>query len=64
MHAELYFTPYQTDEFSLRGKTVVVVDVLRASTSIAHALQNGAKEVIPVTTVERAVKISGNLFGD
>jgi 2-phosphosulfolactate phosphatase len=64
MHAELYFTPYQTDELSLRGKTVIVVDVLRASTSIANALHNGAKEIIPVTTVERAVKISGNLFGD
>jgi 2-phosphosulfolactate phosphatase len=41
-----------------------VIDVLRASTSIATALYNGAKEIIPVTTIERAVKISGNLFGD
>src|SRR5207249_4707216 len=41
-----------------------VVDVLRASTSIATALYNGAKEIIPVTTVERAVKISGDLLGD
>jgi 2-phosphosulfolactate phosphatase len=64
MQADLYFTPQQTDELSLRDKTVVVIDVLRASTSITAALRNGAKEVIPVTTVERAVKISGHLFGD
>ncbi len=49
---------------SLRDKTVVVIDVLRSSTSIVAALQSGAKEIIPVTTVESAVKISGNLFGD
>ena len=64
MRADLYFTPIQTDELSLRDKTVVVVDVLRASTTIVTALRNGAKEVIPVTSVERAVKISGHLFGD
>lgn len=64
MQAELYFTPNQPDEQFLRDKIVVVVDVLRASTTIAAALYSGAREIIPVTTVERAVKISGNLFGD
>lgn len=64
MQVELHFTPHQIDELALRDKTVVVIDVLRASTSIAAALHNGAKEIIPVTTIERAVKISGNLFGD
>lgn len=64
MRVELHFTPHQIDELALREKTVVVIDVLRASTSIVAALHNGAKEIIPVTSVERAVKISGNLFGD
>ena len=64
MLVEVHFTPHQIDELALRDKTVVVIDVLRASTSIATALHHGAKEIIPVTTVERAVKISGNLFGD
>jgi 2-phosphosulfolactate phosphatase len=64
MRIDLLFTPTQTDEMGLRGKTVVMIDVLRASTTIITALRNGAKEVIPVTTVESAVKISGNLFGD
>ena len=30
-----------------QGRVVAVIDVLRASTSIAVALQNGAKSVIP-----------------
>lgn len=61
---EVFFSPTQVDEFSLRKKNVVVIDVLRASTTIATALSNGAKEIIPVATIEHAVKVSGSLFGD
>lgn len=64
MRIDLFFTPHQTDELALRDRTVVVIDVLRASTTIITALSNGAREIIPVATVESAVKISGNLFGD
>jgi len=64
MKIDVYFIPAQLDELQLREKNVVVIDVLRAGTSIAAALSNGAKEVIPVDTVEAAVKISGSLFGD
>jgi 2-phosphosulfolactate phosphatase len=64
MRIDCYFTPHQSDELALREKTVVVIDVLRASTTIITALSNGAREIIPVATVESAVKISGNLFGD
>lgn len=51
------------DELYFTSKTIVVIDVLRASSTIVTALNNGAKEVIPVTSVEFAVKISGGLFG-
>jgi 2-phosphosulfolactate phosphatase len=64
MHIPLYFAATHVDELTLRDQTVVVIDVLRAATTIAVALSNGAKEIIPVNTVERAVKISGSLFGD
>lgn len=64
MRIDVYFSPASTDELSLRGRTAVVVDVLRATTTAATALQNGAREIIPAPTVESAVKISGNLFGD
>ncbi len=64
MQINLYLTPQQADELALREKTVVMIDVLRSSTTITTALANGARQVIPATSVESAVKISGNLFGD
>lgn len=64
IRTEVFFTPAQVDELYLRNKNAIVVDVLRASTTIATALFHGAKEIIPVATVESAVKVSGSLFGD
>jgi 2-phosphosulfolactate phosphatase len=64
MRIDVYLTPGQIDELQLRDKNVVVIDVLRTGTTIATALSNGAKEVIPVESVEAAVKISASLFGE
>jgi 2-phosphosulfolactate phosphatase len=63
MMVNVLFSPVITDELYFTGKTVVVIDVLRASTTIVTALQNGAREVVPVATVEFGVKISGGMFG-
>ncbi len=52
------------DELQLREKNVIVIDVLRSSSTVVTALANGAREIIPVTNIEAAVKISGSLFGD
>ena len=64
MKIEVFFSPSQIDDLFLREKNVVVIDVLRASTTAITAIHNGAREVIPVNTIESAVKVSGNLFGD
>lgn len=64
MKIEVFFSPSQIDDLFLRDKNVVVIDVLRASTTVITALNNGAREIIPVSTIESAVKVSGNLFGD
>ena len=42
-----------------RIKMVVLVDVLRSSSTIITALSNGAKTVIPFTTLWKAVKAHG-----
>lgn len=62
MRINVLITPNSVDELYFTGKTTVVIDVLRASTTIITALQNGAKEVIPVATVEFGVKVSGGMF--
>jgi 2-phosphosulfolactate phosphatase len=64
MKIDVAFSPGQLDELQLRERNVVVIDVLRSSTTIAVALQNGAREIIPVASIESAVKISGSLFGE
>ncbi len=63
MRANVLFSPVIADELYFTGKNVIVIDVLRASTTIVTALQNGAKEIVPVATVEFGVKISGGMFG-
>lgn len=45
-------------------KTVVVIDVLRASSTIVAALNNGCRRVIPVEDIERARQIASDLDGD
>lgn len=49
------------DDLFLKDKNVVVVDVLRATTTITVALINGAKEVIPAESVSTAARISKGL---
>ena len=47
MNVELYLTPVPFGKATLENKIVVVIDVLRSSTSICQALASGAKAVIP-----------------
>jgi hypothetical protein len=53
---ECITAPELSDEMFFKGKTSVVIDVLRASNTIITALANGAKEIIPVSSVDGAVK--------
>ncbi|MCZ8520655.1 MULTISPECIES: 2-phosphosulfolactate phosphatase [Paenibacillus] len=43
----------------LRRKTVIVIDVLRATSTMLAALSNGCSAVIPVETVEQAKELQG-----
>ncbi|MCX6152124.1 MAG: 2-phosphosulfolactate phosphatase [Ignavibacteriales bacterium] len=63
MKININFSPSLVEELYFAGKNTVVIDVLRATTTIVEALKNGAKEVIPVSTFEFAQKASGSFFG-
>lgn len=63
MKINVLLSPLNVDDLYFTGKTVVVIDVLRATTVITRALYNGAREIIPVNSVEFAMKVSGNAFG-
>ncbi|MEW6652838.1 MAG: 2-phosphosulfolactate phosphatase [Bacteroidota bacterium] len=62
MKINVHYSTQHLDELYFAGKTSVVIDVLRATSVIVTALANGAKEVIPVGTVDFAMKVSGNAF--
>lgn len=64
MKTDLIFTHVPITDDKLRDRTVVVVDVLRASTTVCVALKNGAREVIPVESVPAAMELTGNLSRD
>jgi len=52
---DVFFGPAGLTASDVAGRVVVVIDVLRASTSIATALSNGARAVIPVDSTEEVV---------
>src|SRR5664279_3209906 len=49
--------------YDVSSSIVVIIDVLRATTTIATALYNGAKSVIPVDSVSRCIEISKQIGG-
>jgi 2-phosphosulfolactate phosphatase len=57
MELSLYTHPSDFSESEAKGNTVVVVDVLRASSTIVHACENGVERIIPVASVEDATKL-------
>lgn len=54
MYISVIPTAQQAQSINFSGQTAVVIDVLRATSVITTALENGAREVIPVKTVEEA----------
>ena len=49
--------------YDLNNSVVVIIDVFRATSTIAAALYNGAKAVIPVDSVPKAIEIGKNIDG-
>lgn len=61
MRVDVLFGYQQLTPADLTGKVVAVVDVLRASTTVATALANGARAVVPFQTSDEAVAQSKQL---
>ncbi len=63
MTVEVYFTPFTLTPDTVAGRTVAVVDILRASTVSAVALFHGASCLYPIDTLENAEKLADRLSG-
>lgn len=63
----VHLLPELADPHDLAGHCAVVIDVLRASTTIAWALSSGAAGIVPCVTVEEARQLAsqrpGTLLG-
>lgn len=51
-------SPALINLYDLRNAVVVIIDVFRATSTIAAALHNGAKAIIPVDSVHLAIEMS------
>ncbi|HMI45730.1 MAG TPA: 2-phosphosulfolactate phosphatase [Gemmatimonadaceae bacterium] len=58
MRLDVFFTPNQVKVPDTQGRLVIIVDVLRASTTVATALGNGAKTVIPLEGPDEVISRS------
>jgi 2-phosphosulfolactate phosphatase len=61
MRTDLFMVPGPVKEKNLAEKTLVMIDVLRASTTICYALKSGAREVIPVEEPGEATDVRARI---
>ena len=57
------FSPSLLNLYDINNSIVVIIDVLRATSTIATALYNGAKCIIPVDSVSRCIEIGKQIQG-
>ncbi len=58
MHIDIQFLPSPPPPLLLSDRVVVVMDILRATSVIVHAMSQGASEIIPLATVEEAFQMA------
>jgi 2-phosphosulfolactate phosphatase len=58
---DVFMSPGELAPGDVQGRVVAVIDVLRATTSSAVALANGARVVVPVAEVNEAIDLSKKL---
>lgn len=61
MKLDVFLTPGELAPADTADRTVVVIDVLRASTTIVEALASGARTVFPVSSIEEALRLANTI---
>lgn len=62
MRLDVFLTPGELAPSDLADRVVVVIDILRATSTIVQALSAGAKSIYPVASIEEALRLA-NTFG-
>ena len=58
MKLHVVFAPGGLAPADVQGRTVFVIDILRATTTMCAALDHGAKAIIPVASTEEALRLA------
>ena len=58
---ETCFSPSLLHLYDIKDSIVVIIDVFRATSTIAAALHNGAAEIIPVDTVAKCIELGAQI---
>ena len=64
MKLDVVFTPAGLASQEVQGRTVFVIDILRATTTMCAALHHGARALIPVASAEEALRLAQTLGSD
>jgi 2-phosphosulfolactate phosphatase len=64
MRVDVYLSPGEVTPGDVADRTVVVLDVLRASSTIVEALGAGAKAIFPASSIEEAMRLANNIGRD
>jgi len=57
MNIEVCYTPDLIHQFNLKGKVVVVIDVLRATSCMVAGLNSGVAKIHPVASIEECLEL-------
>ena len=61
MKIEVLWTPAELEQVQILDRTAVVIDVLRSGTTVATAIHNGARAVVPAASTEDAIRIAQSI---
>jgi len=61
---DVILTPSELNDINLSGRSVAVIDVLRATTTMITALDAGCRDIIPCPSVEEATRLADTLGRD
>lgn len=61
MKIATYFSAAEAEGIEVHGRTAVVIDVIRATSTIVEALANGARAIYPTVSTEDAIRLANSL---
>ena len=64
MKLSVHFTPHALLPGAVAGKPVLIIDILRATTTMVTALAHGARAILPAPSAEEALRIAHDLERD